>query len=104
MVFLFNHTILRVIGEQALPAYTIISYVNTLVLMTMTGIAQGMQPLVSYALGAERRRDCHRLLKYGVAAAALFAILSFALGELGAPLVVEAFLGRDSAVFSSFSA
>ncbi len=100
VVFLFNHTILRVIGEQALPAYTIISYVNTLVLMTMTGIAQGMQPLVSYALGAERRRDCHRLLKYGVAAAALFAILSFALGELGAPLVVEAFLGRDSAVFS----
>ena len=67
VVFLFNHTILRVIGEQALPAYTIISYVNTLVLMTMTGIAQGMQPLVSYALGAERRRDCHRLLKYGVA-------------------------------------
>ena len=54
VVFLFNHTILRVIGEQALPAYTIISYVNTLVLMTMTGIAQGMQPLVSYALGAER--------------------------------------------------
>ena len=100
VIFLFNHTILRFIGEQALPAYTIISYVNTLVLMTMTGTAQGMQPLVSFSLGAGRRRDCHRLLKYGLAAAALFAGLSFALGELGAPLIVGAFLERDSAIFA----
>ena len=100
IIFLFNHTILRVIGEQALPAYTIISYVNTLVLMTMTGTAQGMQPLVSFSLGAGRRRECHRLLKYGVASAALFAVLSFALAELGAPAIVAAFLTRESAVFS----
>lgn len=100
VIFLFNHTILRVVGEQALPAYTIISYVNTLVLMTMTGTAQGMQPLVSFSLGAGRRRDCHRLLKYGVAFAALFSALSFALAELGAPAIVAAFLTRESAVFS----
>lgn len=100
VIFLFNHTILRVIGERALPSYTIISYVSTLVLMTMTGTAQGMQPLVSYALGAGRQQDCRRLLKYGVAAAALFAGLSFVLGELGAPLIVGAFLERDSAIFA----
>jgi len=99
VIFLFNHTILRFIGEQALPAYTVISYVNTLVLMTMTGAAQGMQPLVSYALGAGRQEECRRLLKYGVAAAALFAALSFALGELGAPLIVGVFLDRGSAIF-----
>ncbi len=99
VIFLFNHTILRVIGEQVLPAYTIISYVNTLVLMTMTGTAQGMQPLVSYALGAGRRQDCRRLLQYGAASAALFAGVSFALGELGAPLIVGAFLERNSAIF-----
>lgn len=100
VIFLFNHTILHFIGEQALPAYTIISYVNTLVLMTMTGTAQGMQPLVSFSLGAGRRRDCHRLLRYGLTAAALFAGLSFALGELGAPLIVGAFLKRSSPIFA----
>ena len=94
VIFLFNHTILRVIGEQVLPAYTIISYVNTLVLMTMTGTAQGMQPLVSYALGAGRR-----IAADGAASAALFAGVSFALGELGAPLIVGAFLERNSAIF-----
>lgn len=100
VIFLFNHTILRVIGEQALPTYTIISYVNTLVLMTMTGTAQGMQPLVSYALGAGRREDCHRLLRYGAAAVSLFAAGSFVLGEAGAPAIVSAFLERDSAIFA----
>lgn len=100
VIFLFNRTILRVIGEQGLPTYTIISYVNTLVLMTMTGTAQGMQPLVSFSIGAGRRRDCHRLLQYALVSAALFAVLSFALGELGAPLIVGAFLERDSAIFS----
>ena len=100
VIFLFNRTILRVIGEQALPTYTIISYVSTLVLMTMTGTAQGMQPLVSWSLGAGRRRDCWRLMRYGAVTAALFALLSFALGELGAPLIVSAFLERDSDIFS----
>lgn len=99
VIFLFNHTILRVIGEGALTSYTIISYVNTLVLMTMTGTAQGMQPLVSYQLGAGERRNCHRLLKYGVVSVAVFSVLSLALGQLGAPAIVSAFIGSDSAVF-----
>ncbi|WP_243273739.1 MATE family efflux transporter [Intestinimonas butyriciproducens] len=100
VIFLFNHTILRVIGEGALASYTIISYVNTLVLMTMTGTAQGMQPLVSFHLGAGERKNCHRLLKYGVSLIAAFSVVSFALGELGAPAIVSAFLPTDSAVFS----
>lgn len=35
VIFLFNITILRVIGEKALVSYTIINYVATMVLMTM---------------------------------------------------------------------
>ncbi len=99
VIFLFNRTILRVIGESALPAYTIISYVNTLVLMTMTGTAQGMQPLVSYHYGAGERGSCHRLLKYGLIMVSLASVLSFALGEAGAPVIVAAFLEKDSGIF-----
>lgn len=100
VIFLFNRTILQVIGSQGLPTYTIISYVNTLVLMTMTGTAQGMQPLISFALGAGKRQDCHQLLKYGILCVSFFALLSFSLVELGAPVVVAAFLSQGSAIFS----
>ncbi len=101
VIFLFNRAILNVIGEEGLPTYTIISYVNTLVLMTMTGTAQGMQPLVSYYLGAGERKNCHRLLKYALAAAALFALAFFGLTQLGAFAVVAAFLEGDSAIFAA---
>lgn len=96
VIFLFNNTILRVIGEDGVVSYTIISYMNTLVLMTMTGTAQGMQPLVSYHLGAGDQKSCHRLLGYGVALVAAFSALSFALGELGAGAIVGAFLPAGS--------
>ena len=34
MIFLFNHTILRCIGERGLVSYTIIAYANTLIINT----------------------------------------------------------------------
>lgn len=101
VIFLFNRTILRLIGEGGLPIYTIISYVNSLVLMTMTGTAQGMQPLVSFSLGANERKNCHRFLNYALISAAVFALVFFCMGELGAPLIVGAFLERDSGIFDA---
>lgn len=99
VIFMFNQVILSVIGEDAVVSYTIVSYVNTLVLMTMTGTAQGMQPLVSYHLGAGEQSACHKLLSYGVGFVAVFSLLSFALGELGATAIVGAFLDGESALF-----
>lgn len=51
IIFFFNQAILKYIGEYALVSYTIISYVNTIVVMSMAGIAQGTQPLISYYYG-----------------------------------------------------
>lgn len=99
--FLFNHTILRVIGEGKGHPGTIISYVNTLVLMTMTGTAQGMQPLVSFHLG--ERKNCHRLLKYGVSLIAAFSVAPSRAGRIRAPAIVSAFLPTDSAAVFSYS-
>ena len=48
MIFLFNRVILRCLGDDGLVCYTIIAYVNTLIINTMLGISQGSQPLVSY--------------------------------------------------------
>ena len=99
VIFLFNHVILRVIGESGLTPYTIISYVNTLVLMTMTGIAQGIQPLVSFHLGAEERPVCHRLLRYGMTLALTLSVVFFLLVEVGDGAIVGFFLDRESPMF-----
>ena len=100
VIFLFNHVILQVIGESGLTPYTIISYVNTLVLMTMTGIAQGIQPLVSFHLGAKERSVCHRLLRYGITLALTLSVVFFFLVEIGDGAIVGFFLEHESPMFS----
>lgn len=96
VVILFNRVILAVLGEDALVTYTIISYVNTLVLMTMIGISQGVQPLASFHLGAGEKPVCHRILAYGVGMVALCSTISLAVAEWGAPFLVGLFLKEGS--------
>lgn len=67
VVFMFNQVILAVIGEHGIVSYTVISYINTLVLNTMAGIAQGVQPIISYHYGANEPKTCKKLLSYAMA-------------------------------------
>ena len=101
VMFLFNHIIQRVIGLDALVSYTIIGYVNTLVINCMIGIAHGIQPLSSFHLGAGERHICHKFLAYGVRTAAVFAVIFFAGCQLLAAPIVGMFLEHDSALFAS---
>ena len=103
VIFLFNHVILSVVGEDAVVTYTIISYVNTLVLMTMIGTAQGIQPLVSFHLGAGERPTCHRLLVCALALIAAFSALSFAVSQLAAGPIVGLFLTGADASLAPYS-
>ena len=63
MIFLFNHTILRCIGQDGLVSYTIIAYTNTLIINIMLGVSQGTQPLVSYQYGKGERNNYIKLLR-----------------------------------------
>lgn len=63
IIFLFNRTILKYIGETGIITYTIIMYINSLVIMTMAGISQGTQPLVSFYHGRDDKATCSYFLK-----------------------------------------
>lgn len=100
VILLFNQTITRVIGADAVVSYTIVSYVNTFVLMTMLGTSQGMQPLVSFYHGANDRTTCQKLLRYGLTAIVICSVASLGIGECCAELIVSIFLERSSAMFN----
>lgn len=101
VIFLFNRMILKVIGSEGLVSYTVISYVNTLALNSMAGIAQGNQPLISFQHGAGKREVCHCFLRYGLCAAAVSGVFFLALSELAPQLPVWLFLGhRDGALIA----
>lgn len=92
IIFFFNQAILTYIGEDALVSYTIISYINTIVIMSMTGIAQGTQPLISYYLGKEEQKKYLKLLKYSLIASTAFSIVSTGICYSTANWIVSLFL------------
>ena len=67
MMFLFNRTVLRYIGNDGVVTYTIIAYVNTVIINLMMGVSQGSQPLISFYYGEGRHDKCRKLLRYGCA-------------------------------------
>lgn len=103
MIFLFNHTILRCIGERGLVSYTIIAYANTLIINTMLGISQGAQPLISFHHGRRDEGGCRKLLRYGLTSAALVACLCFAALWLLSPQLVQLFLGTEDAALNGYT-
>ena len=95
MIFLFNRVILRCLGDDGLVCYTIIAYVNTLIVNTMLGISQGSQPLVSYHYGKEDAPGYRKLLRYGAAAVAVMTAVIFAGVMIFAPQIAGIFLDAE---------
>lgn len=104
MILLFNHAILRYIGTDAVVSYTIAAYVNTLVVMSLTGVAQGMQPLVSFYHGRSDLDTDRRLLKYALAAAGALTLLFTVPAWLGAKGIVSLFISADMPELRAYSA
>ena len=104
MIFLFNRTLLYCIGPDGVVTYTIIAYVNTVIINLMMGISQGSQPLVSYHFGRQDSSSCRRLLKYGLVTAAVLAAVSFAGLYRAAPWIVKAFLKESAPELVAYSA
>ncbi len=103
VIFLFNQAILRVIGESGIVSYTVISYVNTLVLNTMSGIAQGIQPVISFHYGAEEHYLCRKFLSYAMKMTLAVTAVCFLLLELFPGMFVGIFLDKGNGVLFSYT-
>lgn len=76
VIIIFNIIILGLQGNVGVAAYGVIANLSLVVISIFTGIAQGVQPLMSSAYGYNRRSDIKSMLHYAVAAV---LIISFAL-------------------------
>ena len=98
VTLLFNLSVIRVLGEDKVASYAVISYVNTFVLMAMCGISQGIQPLVSYNLGASNIKMCRTMFRYGLVSVLILSVLFFAAVWLFTPFFVSLFLDAGSSL------
>ncbi len=90
--FVFNFAILKYIGPYGIAAFGVIMYINNLVLMTMIGINQGMQPLISYYNGKGDDKNISKLLSLSLKTSVGFAILFFVSSQLFTQELVSLFI------------
>ncbi|MCC3867049.1 MATE family efflux transporter [Terrisporobacter mayombei] len=102
VTILFNQTLLRLIGQDALISYSVICYVNTLILMTMIGITQGTQPLISFYFGSGEIDKVNYLLKMGLKTVLITSIAVFASSILFAGNITSLFINpEETQLFNS---
>ena len=64
-------------GDLALSAIGIVTSIQTLILMPITGLMQGQQPLISYNYGALKMERVKETLKYAIIGATMIAVIGF---------------------------
>lgn len=62
----FNAMILKLAGNTGVAAYGVVANISLVIVAVYTGIAQGMQPLVSTGYGAGNNRQTKTILKYAL--------------------------------------
>lgn len=93
-IFIFNRVLLSVSGNDGVVIYTVISYFSQLVLMTMMGINQGTQPLISYYHGRDEHAFCKYIFKTALCCAGICSLAAFAIGMLFPNPIVGIYVDR----------
>lgn len=89
----FNAIILKLNGNTGVAAYGVVANISLVVVAVYTGIAQGVQPLISGAYGQNNDRRIQLVMKYSMATMAVSAVLLYAL--------LFVFAGPTASVFNS---
>ena len=78
VIIVFNVIILGLKGNVGVAAYGVIANLSLVVISIFTGIAQGMQPLISSAYGRGDSARIRGILRYGLATAVFISLTLYA--------------------------
>lgn len=104
VILVFNRVILTYMGERGLVAFTIITYINSFIILTMIGLTQGMQPLVSFLEGMGDHAKKEKLFKLTIKASLVLGLFSYILVSLTGSHIVSAFVRDGETVIFAISA
>lgn len=100
VILVVNLLLLRLSGETAVAAYSVIANLATVVLCGLAGTSNAMQPLVSYCFGAGQHRRMRTLLRIAMVTSALLSSAYLLLAELHPEILVRAFLEAPTPTLS----
>ena len=99
LTLLYNHVITQLLGESSLPIFAVIAYLSLVVSMVMQGIAQGMMPLVSLAVGENDRPSIRVYLRKALLSVLVIGVLVELFCQAAPGTIVSLLLSGDSGLF-----
>lgn len=103
VMIVFNTILLRISGNTGVAAYGVIANLSLVVIAIYTGIAQGVQPLMSRQYGTGNQSNIRSVLRYAMISVLLVSTLIYALVFFGAPQIVSVFNSEQNPVLQSIA-
>ena len=99
----FNFIILAIAGSIGVAAYGVIANLALVVVAIFTGIAQGIQPIVSLNSGLGNHKDNQKVLFFALTIALLIGIGFFVFGTFFASQITSVFNKEQDAVLANLA-
>lgn len=77
IIFLTNYFIMKTFGEDGMTSYGIINYIISISYYAITGVCNGIQPLISFHFGANNYYAVEKTYDYGVIMNVIICIVFF---------------------------
>lgn len=95
---LMNNLLVKNGGDLAIGAFGIINSYGILVVMTVMGLCQGMQPIMGYNYGAGKLKRLKETLKLSIRVSVIIMCVGFVAGELFPRQLATAFTNDDELI------
>lgn len=100
VIFIFNIQILKIIGDDGVTAYSIISNAGIIAVALFNGISQTIQPLISINMGANLKERATRLRNLGLFTALVIGVAFFILCIIFPEQIVRIFVNPNNEVLA----
>ena len=104
VILVFNFLILDLSGNTGVAAYGVLANIALVLIAISTGIAQGIQPIVSSHPGKKEQPVRHQIRCYALLTALLLALLSYAFIFLLADPIADLFNKDQNTALTSIAA
>lgn len=95
VMFIFNILILGIAGNVGVAAYGVISNLAIIAIAIFTGVAQGIQPIISHIFGLRNSKLLNRNLIYGLITSLSISVLLYLIIGMSSEQLIS-FFNRDN--------
>lgn len=96
LILIFNHFLFFYLGESGVISFSTISYLSSLVIMTMIGFAQGIQPILSFSYGKKAKSEILHIFDVSILSIVSLGTFFFFLACFFSENLVQYFLSRKA--------